>query len=237
VLTAVIVGLSASHAGASLSNGTVTLKVGSSVATNPLADQQSVTVAVAPNSTLDRSSLAAAGFPSGAVAIKILECSDAGGQTANLPTKSTQCEPSTIDAGATLEPDGSVLDQGYTVYALPDPNDLGVSNGTVCDSQHQCVLGIFSNQNDYTKPHVFSAPFEVTPAATNGGTTASSTPSTSPTSSTTGGAQAGVSVPAATLADTGAPSVWPWLLGAGFILLVGGTALRFFRRPRHEGRR
>ncbi len=240
VVTAVIVGLFASHAGASdLSNGTVTIKVasGNSVATNPLVNHQLVTVSVGPNSTLSRSSLEAAGFPSGAVPIKILECADPGGQPTTLPTKPTQCEPETVDASASLQEDGSVLDSGYTIYALPDPTDLGVSNGTVCDAEHQCVLGIFSNQNDLSKPHLFSAPFQVASTSTSAGATSTSTPSSSGAGSASGGASAAVSVPSATLADTGGPTLWPWLLGAGGILLVVGTALRSLRRPAPEGRR
>ncbi len=245
VVASVIVGVFASHAGASpLSNGTVTLEVGNSVASSPLADHQSVTVSVEANSTLNRSSLEAAGFPSGAVAMKILECADPGGQTANLPTKPTECDPSTVDVGASLQEDGSVLDSGYTIYALPDPTELGVSNGTLCDMDHQCVLGIFSNQLDFTKPHLFSAPFQVAATSTSGGVaTSASTPGSSGSagSSSSGasssGASAGVSVPPATLADTGGPILWPWLLGVGAILLVVGTVLRFLRRSAPEVRR
>jgi hypothetical protein len=241
VVAAVIVGLFASHAGASsLSNGTVTLRVGSgnSVATNPLVSHQLVTVSVGPNSTLSRSSLESAGFPSGAVPIKILECADPGGLAANLPQSLKQCEPETIDPNGTAQQDGSMVESGYTIYALPDPTDLGTSNGTVCDIEHQCVLGIFSNQEDFSKPHLFSAPFQTVSTGTGGGATPTSTPSASGNgSASTGGASAAVSVPPATLADTGGPTLWPWLLGAGAVLLVGGTALRGLRRPAPGGRR
>jgi hypothetical protein len=239
VVTSVVVGLFTSHAGATaLSNGSVTLEVsGHSVATNPLVSHQLVTVSVAPNSTLSRSSLEAAGFPSGAVAIKILECADPGGQAANLPTNETKCEPETIDPNGTAQQDGSMAEPGYTIYALPDPTDLGVSNGTVCDMAHQCVLGIFSNQRDFTKPHLFSAPFQIASTSASGGATSTTTPSASGVGSAATGASAGVSVPPATLANTGGPTLWPWLLGAGAILLVAGTALRGFRRPAPRGRR
>jgi len=245
VASSVIVGLFASHAGASaLSNGTVTLKVGpgNSVATNPLVNHELVTVSIGPNSTLSRSSLEAAGFPSGAVAIKIIECADPGGDVANLPKNPTECEPATIDPGAMAQEDGSLVEPGYTIYATPDPTDLGVSNGTVCDAQHQCVLGIFSNQHDFTKPHLFSAPFQVASNGTSGGTASTGNPSSSGAGSASSGAassgaSAAVSVPPATLADTGGPTLWPWLLGAGGILLVVGTALRSSRRPTPEGRR
>jgi hypothetical protein len=248
VVAAVIVGVFVSHAGAAgLSNGTVALKISSNgaVATSPLADGQVVDVAVAPNSTLSRSSLEAAGFPSGAVPIKILECADLDGQVANLPKKPTDCEPATIHAVAGAAADGSVFVNRLTIYALPDSADLGVPNGTVCDdTQRQCVLGIFSNQNDFTKPHLFSAPFQVTPSGEpNGaiptsasGSSSSSSASGGASSSASGGASPDVSVPPATLANTGGPTLWPWLLGAGFVLLIVGSTLRYFRRPTHEGR-
>jgi hypothetical protein len=244
VVSAVLVGAFSSHAGAAaLSNGTVALRVASngSVATSPLSDGQVVDVAVAPNSTLSQSSLEAAGFPSGAVPLKVLECADLNGQTANLPKKPTDCEPATIQAAADVAPNGSVLVKGYTIYALPDEADLGSSSGTVCDNTvHQCVLGLFSNQHDFTKPHLFSAPFQVVPSGLPNGAvpaSASASSGSSSSSSATSGASPGVSVPPATLANTGAPTLWPWLLGAGLVLLVVGSTLRYLRRPAHEGRR
>jgi len=250
VVSSVIVGVFASHAGAAaLSNGSVTIKVASngSVATSPLNDGQVVDVSVAPNSALSRSSLEAAGFQSGAVPIKVLECADLNGQAANLPTKPADCEPTTIRAVGGADANGSVLVKGYTIYALPDEADLGSSSGTVCDNtQHQCVLGIFSNQHDFTKPHVFSAPFQVTPSglpngaiatSSSGSSSSSSAGSGSGSGSASSGASPGVSVPPATLANTGGPTLWPWLLGAGCVLLIVGSALRHLRRPAHEGRR
>jgi len=237
VVSSIFVGVFTSHAGAAtLSNGTVALEVSSSgaVATNPLNNHQVVDLAVAANSTLSRSSLEAAGFSSGAVAIKVLECSDIGGLEANLPQKPTDCEPETIDSVAGAQENGSLYLKGFTIYALPDPTDLGVSNGTVCDdAEHQCVLGFFSNQNDFSKPHLFSAPFQVT--STSASNTAPST-SASGASSSASGASAEVSVPPATLADTGGPTLWPWLLGAGFVLLLVGSVLRYIRRPTYEDR-
>ena len=129
---------------------------------------------------------------------------------------------------------GVCCSKGFTIYALPDPTDLGASNGTVCDdAEHQCVLGFFSNQNDFSKPHLFSAPFQVT------STSASSYRSIHQCVRcvelrSAGGASAEVSVPPATLADTGGPTLWPWLLGAGFVLLLVGSALRYIRRPTYE---
>ncbi len=239
VLASVIVGVFSSHASATtpISNGTVVLKLspGSAVATSPLANNQDVNVSVAANSTLSRSSLESAGFPSGVVALKVLECADLDGQTANLPKKPTDCEPATVQASAAVAPDGSFAMQGFTVNALPD-EQLGPSSGTVCDdAAHQCVLGIFTNYNDFTKPHLFSAPFQVASTAATSGAGATSASAASGASSS--GASPGVSLPPATLANTGGPTLWPWLLGAGFVLLVLGSVLRYSRRPALGGRR
>jgi len=238
VVSSIVVGVSASHAGAAaLSNGTVALKVSSTgaVATNPLANHQAVDLDVAANSTLSRSSLESAGFPSGAVPIKVLECSDIGGQEANLPTKPADCEPETVGSVAGAQENGSLLLKGFTIYALPDPTDLGVSNGTVCDdAEHQCVLGFFSNQNDFSKPHLFSAPFQVTSTDATGAAASTSASGASTSAPSAGGASAEVSVPPATLADTGGPTLWPWLLGAGLLLLLVGSVLRYIRRPTYE---
>jgi hypothetical protein len=240
VATSVIVGVFASHAGATaLSNGTVAIETsGGTVATSPLSMHQVVTVKVGPNSTMSRSSLEAAGFPSGAVPIKILECADPGGLTSNLPLSEKQCEPETIDPNGTVLENGSMVEPGYTIYSLPDTAELGNSSGTVCDLEHECVLGIFSNQLDFTKPHVFSAPFFVNPSSASGGTASATTATTTQSASTANqGASAAVSVPAAQLANTGGPDLWPWLLGAGALLLMAGTALRRFWRHAPQGRR
>jgi len=245
VVSSIIAGVFSTHASATpLTNGVVTLKVSpnGAVATTPLNNQQNVDVSVAANSTLSRSSLQSAGFPSGVVALKVLQCSDLNGQPANLPKKPTDCEPTTVQASADVAANGSFILQGYTIYALPDGADLGPSNGTTCDDgAHQCVLGIFSNQNDFTKPHLFSAPFQVVstvasnstgPPSTSGGSNSGGSSS----GSASGGVTPGVSVPPATLADTGSPTLWPWLLGAGSVLLVVGSLLRYSRRPASEPR-
>jgi hypothetical protein len=235
LVAAIVVGVFSSHASATgLSTATVTVKLspGGALATSPLSNHQVIDVSVAPNSTLSWSSLEGAGFPSGAVTIKVLQCAYTGG---NLPQKPTECEPETLESVAGAEQTGSVEVKGYTVYALPDAADLGASNGTVCDATHECVLGIFSNQNDFSKPHVFSAPFLMS-STSAAATTSGSTPSTASTSgSTAGGASAEVSVPPATLANTGGPTLWPWLLGIGCAMLLGGSALRYRHRATERG--
>lgn len=228
LVAAIIVGVLSTHASATgLSNATVTVTSSNgAAATSPLSNHQVVDISVAANSTLSRSSLEGAGFPSGAVTIKALECAYSGG---NLPQKPTDCDPETLESTAGAEQNGSLAVKGYTMYALPDAADLGASNGTVCDTSHECVLGIFSNQNDFSKPHVFSAAFLVSSTAAAGTTAGSTAPPTS-ASTAAAGASAAVSVPPATLANTGGPTLWPWLLGIGLVMLLGGSALRFRRR-------
>ncbi len=240
VVSSVFLGVFATHAGASaLSNGTVALETSSgSTATNPLANNQVVTVSVGPNSTLSQSSLEAAGFPSGVVGLKVIQCADPGGQLANLPQNLDSCSASTLINGGGAQQNGSASIEGVTIYTVPDVAALGPSNGTMCDAQHECVLGIFSNQENFSKPHLFSSPFFVTGGTGTPSTSSSAAKpsSTSDSQSAAAGASPVVSVPPATLADTGASNLWPWLLGAGCILLLAGSGLRYLRRLRYEGR-
>ena len=242
VVSSIFVGVFASHAGAAaLSNGTVALKVSSSgaVATNPLANHQVVDLAVAANSTLSRSSSRppdsrAEPCPSRSSSVPI----SAGRRRISPRSRLTASRRRSIPCRVRRRTGVCSL-KGFTIYALPDPADLGVSNGTVCDdAEHQCVLGFFSNQNDFSKPHLFSAPFQVT--STGAATVAPHRPPArqvpSGSGSAAGGASAAVSVPPATLANTGGPTLWPWLLGAGFVLLLVGSALRYVRRPTYEER-
>lgn len=245
-ISAVFVVVFATHAGAApLSNSTVALKLSLSgpVATGPLADQHEVNVVVAPNSTLNRTALEAAGFPSGAVSIKVLECADPNGLVTQLPKSSKDCDATTIRATTELHDDGSLLFEGFTVYALPDNAVLGPGNGTVCDAENYCVLGIFTNQNDLSKPHLYSAPFQIVSmggdsTGNSGASSARTSGSSSPSSSGSAdnGSAAAVSVAPATLANTGGPTLWPWLLGSGFLLLLAGSVLRHRFRPSNEGR-
>ena len=146
-------------------DGFTSLSTQGTVAANtPYTSGQVINIDIAANSTMSTANLIANnGGLTGP--IKFLECADPGGLPANLPTKSTECEPGTVQPIAGLSSDGSGhLDGsgGYTVYALPDVATLGPSNGTICDAGlNPCVIGIFANQNDFTKPHLFSAPFYV----------------------------------------------------------------------------
>ena len=201
--TVLAAGVISGPAGASTltsADGFTTLTTqGAVTAETPYSGGQTVDLQVAANSTMDTASLEAAGFPSGAVTIKFLECADPGGLVANLPTKPSECEPGTIHSISGANADGSMSltgASGYQILALPDPN-LGSSNGTTCGlAPDQCVVGIFSNQNDFSKPHLFSAPFVATlgDGLDDGANPGDGTPppapavtSVSPTSGPTGG--------------------------------------------------
>ena len=159
---------------ATLTSGPVTITtMGTVTAGTPYSSGQRLNISVAANTTMDNASLVAAGFPSGAVSIKALECADPGGLVANLPTKPTECDPNTIDSIVGANSDGSMSITGYTVYALPDSVIFGepTTNTPVCGSSAatECVIGLFSNQNDFSKPLIFSAPFGVAANGDDGG--------------------------------------------------------------------
>jgi Bacterial Ig-like domain (group 1)/Bacterial Ig-like domain (group 3) len=163
-------GTTAAHA-APITSGPVTLStIGTVTAGTPYSSGQKIDIAVAANSTLNQASLEAAGFPSGAVPIKALECSDPGGTAANLPTNATECQSDTVAVISGANSDGSLNINNYTVYALPDNIIFSEgASGPLCDQADACVVGIFSNQNDFTKPHLFSGPFYVAPNGDDGG--------------------------------------------------------------------
>lgn len=164
--------LSTGAQAATLTGGPVTLSTIGTVTTGtPYASGQTISISVTANSTMDNASLVAAGFPSGAVAIKALECADPGGLVVNLPTKPSECDPNTIASISGANADGSMNFASYTVYALPDIVTFGEPTDAtpVCDKGAACVVGLFSNYNDFSKPVIFSAPFFVAPNTDDGG--------------------------------------------------------------------
>ena len=199
--------------------GPVTLTPGS-----PYHSAQTIDITVGANSTLTATNRAKAGFPSGAVAIKVVECADPGGLAANLPTKPSNCDYNTVDSIPGANVDGSFVMKGYTVYALPDTIVFGepADQKPVCGTgNNQCVLGIFTNLNDFTKPHMFSGVFEVTPDPQAENAIVNGPPPTTASSSSGAGKQATTTTGA--LASTGANASLPWLIGFGSLLLVVGT--------------
>lgn len=158
--------------GSPLDNGTVSLTADVPAnATTPWQSGQTIDVTVAPNSTLSLSNLEKAGGFKGEPAIRVEECDDPKGLTSNLPkTPTYHCDGSTIATTSAVNADGSLTIDNFEVFALPDKVTLGEGTAGVprCGTQaNQCVLYIGPNQLDFTKPHVFSAPFLVTANGTD----------------------------------------------------------------------
>lgn len=240
---------SSNHAGAStLVNGPVTLKASSPAnAATPWQSGQVIDITVAPNSTLSLSNLEKVGGFTGEPAMKAVECDDPNGLTADLPSVPTEhCDGQTILSTAYINADGSFELKAYTLYALPDSVTFGEDAQSLpkCGTQaNQCVLYIGPNQLDFSKPHLFSAPFLVTANGTD-------KPSAAP-SAATGGASSVVSAAASTasagssatagstgttgqgtLAFTGPFPVTPLLVASGALMVVVGTVGRRRLRPK-----
>ena len=119
----------------------------------PYHDGQAIKISVGPNKHFTP-------FAS----IKILQCSDPGGTTANLPTSALlHCDGNTIQGNTVLVGrDGSFSQDGYVVYVLPNTS-LGESPDSkpVCNQTNSCVLYIGQNQENFTAPKIFSPPFTV----------------------------------------------------------------------------
>ena len=230
-------------AGAAQASDPVTISAPAGVAT-PWQSGQTVTVKVAANSTLDLSNLESSGGYHGEPAIRAEECDDPGGLAANLPAVPTNhCDGSTIATTSAVNADGSLTLTSFQVFALPDKVSLGeASNGfPQCGTQaNQCVLYVGPDQLDFTKPHLFSAPFLVEANGTDQpGTTAVTT--TTVVTANSAGVGASAAPPASdagataggSLASTGLGPLTPWMLGGGGFLVIVGSAGK--RRLRTKG--
>ena len=163
--------------------------------------------------------------------IVIIECADPGGTAAHLPTSLSTCDENTVQADTVLvKADGSFSEQNYTLYALPNATLGEQANWQpVCNQTNQCVLFLGEDQDDFTKPKVFSQPFTFTStAATLAGGTATTTPTTPTTPSAS--VSAAVSLPPGTLAFTGAPDGVPWMAALGLGLVGSGLLGRRLAR-------
>ncbi len=143
-------------AGASPASGDIVpnsaVPQGSVTAGTPFDSGQIITVNIPANSA----------FAGSFNAIKVVECSAPNGV---VPTNTTACDGNTIQGDTVLPAaDGSFSYGNYTVYALPDAISLGEgSSGPKCGSTSatECILYIGNDQNDFTKPHLWSQPFFV----------------------------------------------------------------------------
>ena len=194
-----------------------------------LSDGQTITVAVGAN-----------GYFTPHAGVKILECADPGGAQANLPKDDSTCDGNTIQGISILiGSDGSFSDTTYQVYMLPSQT-LGEQSNfkPICNQTNDCVLYVGQNQNDFTAPKVFSAPFLISPgsgaptttsttgAASSGSSATTATTSTSGTTARTSASSADATATltgATSLANTGAPANVVWIVGFGTTLLLTGA--------------
>ena len=141
--------------------------VGTFTGGTPFASGQNINVVIPANSVFS---------PNANLAV--VECSAPDGVIPMLPAA---CDGNTIQ-GPTLKPnaDGSVnfeteTSSLYTVFSLPNYFTLGENpGGPVCGNTAatECILYIGENQNDFTKPHLWSQPFFIDSSATDSGTPA-----------------------------------------------------------------
>lgn len=158
---------------ATLVSGSVTLTtIGTVASGTPYSSGQLINISVAANITLSLANLETAGY-TGEPAMKAVECDDPGGLVANLPATPTgHCDGQTILSTSAVNADGSFALSNYTIYALP--NDITFSESPTSTpacgiGADQCVLYLGPNQNDFSKPHLFSAPFSVAANVDDGG--------------------------------------------------------------------
>jgi hypothetical protein len=114
--------------------------------------ERTISVSVGPNSFFKRGTT-----------IRILECADRGGTSANLPVSDNTCDGLTVQAQTIfVSSDGSFSDPDYTIYSLPS-SILGEpsSESAKCNSTRACVLYVGQDYTDFTQPKVFSEPFYV----------------------------------------------------------------------------
>jgi len=216
------------------SGGTTPVQRGATI-----SDQTTVEVKVPTNCT----------FQAGQ-AITILQCEDADGKADDLPTDGSTCDGLTSNSGASLNVGtGGVVDKrGYEIYRLPSAALSEPPNASpVCSATSACVLYVGQNYNDFTQPHVWSAPFYVacptSSTRTCGGGTSASTPLTTAAQPATVASNrsavsapgnvlstAGIASSSSQLAATGPPAGIDWMVAGGVILLASGSLGRR-RRP------
>jgi len=150
--------------------------------------------------------------------VKILECSVGA-------TSDADCDGDTINADSVLtKTDGSFDYKSYELFLLPSSAlEEPADNKPVCNATHQCELYVGLDQTNFTKPHVFSAPFTISASSATG-----SSPSSSGTSATT---------VAGSLGKTGTASrrsfaIAVALIGVGLLCLAAGWAAATHRLPR-----
>ena len=156
---------------ATQTNGPVTLSSSTPAsADTPYSNGEAIDVGVAANATLSRASLAAAGYPSGVAGIAVQMCAAPNGAPPTSPTNEgyANCDQLT-NVNTQANPNGSLTVPSYPVYALPDASNLSEGPGSkpACGlAPNFCVLYLGTAPTDLSKPHLWSAPFQVGPSQT-----------------------------------------------------------------------
>ena len=139
--------------GSNISNATVPQS--GFTASTPFSSGQQVDVTVPANADLPVNSN-----------VLIVECNAPGGAP---PPDPSYCQGDTIQ-GVSIHPNpnGSLdlhaqKNVYYSLYALPDYVSFQETSGPACDLVNDCILYIGDNQNDFTYPHYWSAPFSIAP--------------------------------------------------------------------------
>ena len=160
VAAVVALGLVAT-AGATVNSGdivpTAAQATGTFTASAPFDSGQNINVVIPAN--------AAFASPDNSTAKKIVECAAPNGV---VPTLTTACDGLTVQGRDPSWPPPTVhfTLTGYTVYALPDLVSLSEGpGGPGCGATAatECILYIGDDYNDFTKPHLWSSPFFISP--------------------------------------------------------------------------
>ena len=156
---------------------------------------------------------------------------------ANLPPEADgPCEPESIDSVAgSAQENGSLFLPKYTYDALPDLRLIWgyrTERYVTMPGTSACSVS-FRTRKISPSPICSPRCSQVvsTTAGNGAGSASASGASTSLTPQPVGLLSAAVSVPPATLANTGGPSLWPWLLGVGAVTAPGRIRFFFPSRP------
>jgi len=91
--------------------------------------------------------------------LSIIECMDAGGSSANLPTDDTTCDASTVNPLPVLTDSSGKFSTSYTIQSLSTSGGSAID----CNATNDCVLWVGEDYvNNFNSNDAFSGPFTVT---------------------------------------------------------------------------
>jgi hypothetical protein len=194
-------------------------------------DGQVVRVSVGPNSLFAPHSR-----------VVILQCADPGGDVSHLPLSLVGCDENTVQGDTTLvQSDGSFVEPSYSLYALPS-KVLGEQSNwqPICNPTNDCVLFVGQDQNEFSKPKLFSRPFLMSsaaaPATPNPAVATPSPAAATPSSAAAAPAapvvSAQVSLSPGTLAYTGLADWLAPVAGLGLVIVLLAQLTGFIAKRR-----